>query len=392
MSPAASPPPVAPLSVLDLVPVSAGGTPGDAVRRSIDLARRAEAAGYHRYWLAEHHLSPGLAGASPAVTAALVASATERIRVGSGAVQLGHHTPLSVVEQFGLVEAAFPGRVDIGLGRSPSRPSVPPRGAGTAGGAPPAAAARPAPAGRRLESGLYLPPPYRHPPTGPVRDRTARMFELITLPGAEANGYARQVDDILGLLAGTHRVKAEGPVRAVPGEGARVEVWVVGSSAGESAEVAGARGLPFAASYHISPGTVLEAVDAYRKAFRPSAQLAQPRVLVSADVVVGTDDAHAAHLALPFGRWVLSSRVGEEGAIPFPSPAQAAAEPLTPAERELVADRVETQVVGSAATVAAKLRVLQEATGADELIVTTITHDHADRVRSYELLAREWYG
>ena len=166
---------------------------------------------------------------------------------------------------------------------------------------------------------------------------------------------------------------------------------MLGSSAGQSASVAGELGLRFAANYHVSPATVLEAVDAYRAAFRASADLDRPYVAVSADVVVGADDARARELATGFALWVRSIRRGE-GAIPFPTPEQAACHHWTDEDRALVADRVDTQFVGSPPTVAAGLERLQESTGADELIVTTITHDHADRVRSYELLAKEWLG
>lgn len=166
-------------------------------------------------------------------------------------------------------------------------------------------------------------------------------------------------------------------------------MWLLGSSGGESAQLAGARGLPFAANYHVSPASVLDAVAAYRAAFRPSATLAEPYLVVSADVVVADTDAEARRLATPYGPWVRSIRSGA-GAIPYPSPEQAAALPWTDADRQLVADRLDTRFVGAPETVAERLRTLRDVTGADELLVTTITHDHADRVRSYQLLAKEW--
>ena len=167
--------------------------------------------------------------------------------------------------------------------------------------------------------------------------------------------------------------------RSIPGEGADVQVWILGSSGGQSASVAGANGLRFAANYHVSPATVLEAVEGYRAAFRPSAELSQPYVSVSADVVV----------AAGYGPWVRSIRSGE-GAIQFPTPAQAREHAWTDTGRALVADRVDTQFVGSPGQVADQLERLRDATDADEVIVTTLTHDHADRVRSCQLLAREW--
>ena len=175
----------------------------------------------------------------------------------------------------------------------------------------------------------------------------------------------------------------------MPGEGAALQVWILGSSGGESAEVAGANGLRFAANYHVSPATVLEAVDGYRAAFRPSPVLRQPCVSVSADVVVADTEAGARELAAGYGLWVRSIRTAE-GAIQFPTPEQARRHVWSEADRELVADRVGTQFVGSPGQVADQLERLRDATEADELIVTTITHDHADRVRSYQLLAEEW--
>jgi alkanesulfonate monooxygenase SsuD/methylene tetrahydromethanopterin reductase-like flavin-dependent oxidoreductase (luciferase family) len=365
-----------PLSVLDLVPVSSGSTAAQALRDTLDLARNAEEFGYQRYWIAEHHLNPGVAGTSPALVVSLVAGATERIRVGSGAVQLGHHTPLSVVEQFGIVDALHPGRIDLGLGRSGG-----PRGLRQTPDGPNE--------GSYTDNGLYLPPKF----TGFAKLLGSPLFalhrSLLQQPGAETPAYTEQIDDILGLLGGTYRSADGITAHAVPGTGAGVEVWILGSSAGESAEVAGARGLPFAANYHVSPGTVLEAVQAYRKAFRPSAELAAPRVLVSADVVVGPDDDSARRLAAGYAPWVRSIRRGQ-GAIPFPTPQEADAHEWTPQDRELVADRVDTQFVGSPETVTERLAVLRDATEADELLITTITHDHRDRVRSYELLASAW--
>jgi alkanesulfonate monooxygenase SsuD/methylene tetrahydromethanopterin reductase-like flavin-dependent oxidoreductase (luciferase family) len=369
--------PDVPLSVLDLVPVSSGSDVAEAVRNTLDLARQAERFGYHRYWFAEHHLNPGVAGASPPVLIALVAGATTRIRLGSAGVQLAHRTPLAVVEEFGLIDALHPGRLDLGLGRS-GKQLVREYAA--------AAAQPPEPA--RPANGLLIPPR----PDFSSLARSARIgltFQLLQQPGAESPDYGEQVDDILALLGGTYQ-SAEGlEAHAVPGEGARPEIWILGSSGGQSASVAGRNSLRFAANYHVSPSSVLEAVEAYRRAFRSSDALPRPYVAVSADIVVAEDDATARELAAGYGLWVRSIRRAE-GAIPFPAPAEAAAHEWTDEDRTLVADRVDTQFVGSPATVAAELRRLQEATGADELVITTITHRHADRVRSYELLAEHW--
>ncbi|MFL5994116.1 MAG: LLM class flavin-dependent oxidoreductase [Streptomyces sp.] len=368
-----------PLGVLDLVPIPSGSTAADALRNSIDLARQAERLGYARYWFAEHHLNPGVAGTSPAVVLALTASATSTIRLGSGAVQLGHRTALSTVEEFGLIDALYPGRLDLGLGRSGGGPPGAPR--------TPLATATPVVDGR-APNGLRVPPrfSFEYLLGSP---RIALQRKLLLLPGARSQDYAEQIDDVLALLAGTYRSPEGVEAHVVPGEGADVEVWILGSSGGESAEAAGARGLRFAANYHVSPGTVLEAAEGYRAAFQPSDTLDKPYVSVSADVVVAEDDDTARELATGYGAWVRSIRTAE-GAIAFPTPEEARAHVWTDEDRALVQDRLDTQFVGSPGQVADRLEQLQEATGADELLITTITHDHPDRVRSYELLAQEW--
>ncbi|MEV8512204.1 MsnO8 family LLM class oxidoreductase [Dactylosporangium sp. NPDC051484] len=370
-----------PLSILDLAPVPSGSDAGGALRNSIDLARRAESFGYHRYWVAEHHFTDGVASAAPAVLIGLIAAATDRIRVGSGAVQVGHQTALSIVESFGLLDAVFPGRLDLGLGRSGQRRSE---------ALAAIAAPRPAP---RTESqvvdGLLIPPPFDYTAIA-ASPRWAVHAGLQQQPGAQSPDFAEVVDDIRALIAGTY-ARDGIDVHVTPGEGAKTELWILGSSAGQSAQVAGERGLPFAANYHVSPATILEAVGHYRSAFRPSEVLDRPYVLVSADVVVAPTTSEARELATPYGHWVHSIRSGR-GAIPFPTPAEARATPLTAEQQAQVQDRLDTQFVGTPAEVAEHLSILRAATDADELLVTTITHDHADRVRSFELLARHWFA
>lgn len=380
-----------PLTVLDLVPISTGSDAAQALRNSIELARYAEDLGYARYWFAEHHLNPGVAGTSPAVVIALIAGSTHRIRLGAGAVQLGHRTALSTVEEFGLIDALYPGRIDLGLGRSGAR-GRPGAGAGAGAGLRPGVSG-----GVRGEAGvtvdgLLIPPAFDFSRLL-ATPRFALIKTLLEQPGAEAQDYTGQVGDILALLRGTY-VSRDGAAAAhvVPGEGAALEPWILGSSGGESARVAGANGLRFAANYHVSPASVLEAVEGYRAAFEPAVDgygVAEPHVSVSADVVVAEDEDTARELAAGYGPWVRSIRTAE-GAIQYPSAAEAARYPWTDADRDLVADRLDTQFVGTAKQVADRLEVLRDATGADELIVTTITHDHADRVRSFELLAEEW--
>jgi len=374
-----------PLSVLDLSPVCEGSTPAQALRNTIDLARRCEAAGYRRYWVAEHHFTEGVASSSPAVLIAAIAAATSVIRVGSGAVQLGHQTAAVVAEAFGTLSGLYPGRIDLGLGRSMQKRREVVNaaeagfdGRGRSGGA----------GGARTVNGLLIPAHYSAAQMY-KSPRFAAQPALLQQAGAQSADFGEQVDDILAFLGGEFRTPSGLDMAAVPAVGADAEVWILGSSAGQSAQVAGALGLPFAANYHVSPSTVLEAVEAYRAAFRPSRVLSVPHVLVSADVMVAPTDDEAHSLAGGYPLWVRSIRCGD-GAMPFPSPDTVAAFIWTDADLALVADRVATQFVGSPAAVAGQLRVLREATGADELLVTSVTHAHADRVRSHELLAREW--
>jgi alkanesulfonate monooxygenase SsuD/methylene tetrahydromethanopterin reductase-like flavin-dependent oxidoreductase (luciferase family) len=372
-----------PLSVLDLSPVPAGGTPADALHNTIDLAQAAERAGYLRFWVAEHHLNTGVASSSTPVLVALLAAATERIRVGSGAVQLPNTPPLLVAEQFGTVAALHPGRVDLGLGRFDLQKLLARLRARSA-----AAGGAPAPPDRIVD-GLLLPTP------GAIVSDSATFATLAELLGVSADDptpdYHRQVADILSYIDGTATRSDGAPLPVLPAQGADLDVWVLGTSPGASAQAAGALGLPFAASYHLVPHTVLDTIEAYREAFRPSARLDRPHVLVSADVVVADDDETARELAAPYGEWVLGIRTGL-GALPYVTPAQALAREWTDAERAGVSDRVRTQFVGSAETVTGQLEVLAKVTGADELLVTSITTDHADRVRSHELLAKAWFG
>jgi alkanesulfonate monooxygenase SsuD/methylene tetrahydromethanopterin reductase-like flavin-dependent oxidoreductase (luciferase family) len=384
--PASAPPaPPVPLSILDLSPVPAGGTAGDALRNSLHLARVAERAGYLRYWVAEHHLVTGVASASPPVLVALLAAATERIRVGSGAALLPNTVPLQVAEQFGTVAAVHPGRVDLGLGRVDVSRLLR-RGEGRPRLAPPPGGPRPA----RVVDGLLV-PALPVPLPGADLSALGHALSLLGVPLDEAPpDYDAQVGEILDYLAGTATDADGRPLHALPAEGADLDVWILGSTPGSSARAAGRRGLPFAANYHVLPATVLDTAAAYREAFVPGA-LDRPHLMVSADVVVAGTDERARELAAPYGQWVLDVRAGR-GARPYATPAQARAREWTDAERAAVADRVDSQIVGSPETVVERLAALVRVTGADELLVTTITTEHADRVRSVELLARAWAG
>ena len=368
-----------PLSILDLAPISEGSDAATALLNTVDLAKHAEQWGYKRYWIAEHHFV-AVASSAPAVLIGQIAAATERIRVGAAAVQLGQTTAVAVAESFGMLDAFYPGRIDLGVGRSgprrrdPNKPRAPKPDLSTEW---------------RDVGGVVVPPPFdisalmRNP-------RLRAKMSVLTQQEAVPPDFGDQVCDILAMLDGSYRIAyQDGTVdaHATPGEGAGLTPWVFGSSKGQSAQVAGARGLPFVASYHITPSTALDAVDAYRAAFQPSAALAEPYVVVSADIVVADDSATARHLASSYGHWVHSIRAGD-GAIPYPDPDGVT--PLSDEENELVKDRTATQFVGDADEVADKLDTLRRVTDADELVITSVTHRYSDRLRSHELIAKRW--
>lgn len=362
-----------PLSVLDLVPVSSGSTAAAALHATVDLARAAERAGYARYWLAEHHLNPGVAGSAPTLVIGAVAAATSTIRVGSAATLVGNVRGLQIAETFGTLAALHGPRIDLGLGRS---------------GAPAPGTPKPpslAPREDEVVDGLLIPAPFdlRIAPGS----RFALQGELLGRVPGDVDRFEGDLELVRALFAGTW-TRDGAVVEAPPATGAPVELWIHGSTGGESARVAGALGLPYGANYHTSPGTVLASVEAYREAFRPGV-LDAPHVIVSADVVVGRTADEASELALGYGQWVWSIRSGV-GAIAYPTPDEARARPLDDEAAAAVADRLATRFVGDASHVADRLETLRRVTGADELLVTTITHDHAARVRSYELLAAEW--
>ncbi|AGM08675.1 alkanal monooxygenase (FMN-linked) [Amycolatopsis keratiniphila] len=320
-----------PLSVLDLSPVVAGGGVADSLRNTLDLARRTEALGYNRYWLAEHHNMPGIASSATAVMIGQVAAATERIRVGSGGVMLPNHAPLVVAEQFGTLEAFHPGRIDLGIGRAP---------------------------GTDQRTALAL--------RGPG--------------GLSAENFPQQFAELLAYFEHSD----QRAVNAVTAEGNKPPVWLLGSS-GFSARMAGELGLPFSFAHHFSAENTLPAVALYRDAFKPSDVLDEPYVMLGVSVVAAETDERAQYLAAPSGLTFLSLRKGRP--IPLPTPEEAAAYPYTDIERVFIEDRASSSVIGSPETVHKGLETLLADTGADELMITTMVHDQADRVRSYELVA-----
>jgi luciferase family oxidoreductase group 1 len=328
----------APLSVLDLCPVPTGVTTGEALRRSLDLARHVEAWGYQRIWVAEHHNMPGIASSAPAVLIGQMAAATSSIRVGSGGVMLPNHAPLVVAEQFGMLEGLYPGRVDLGIGRAPGTDQV---------------------------TALAL----------------RRSVEALS-----ADDFPEQLGALFGFFAGEFR---DGHplqrVRAIPAEGNQPALWLLGSS-GYSAQVAGLLGLPFAFAHHFSAANTEPALELYHRSFRPSAFLDEPYCLIGVAVVCAddTDRAHWLHGSSRLS--MVRLRSGRPSTLP--SPEEAAAHEYTPAELALTSQTTGSHVVGDPDEVVEQLRGLVERTGADELMITTNVFDHADRLRSYELIRR----
>ena len=319
------------LSVLDLAPVGQGSTAAAALQGSVELVRLAERLGYRRVWVAEHHNMPGIASSSPPVLIAHLAAATSTIRIGAGGVMLPNHPSLVVAEQFGMLEALHPGRIDLGIGRAPGTDPVT------------AAALR-----RRADA-------------------------------LGADEFPEQLRDLLAFFEGTHP-----QITAVPGKGYRPAIWILGSS-DFGARVAGTLGLPFSFAHHFAPANTEAAVEIYRESFRPSEELDQPYVMLGVPVVCADSDERARWLAGPSSVSFVRLRQGRP--MPLPSPEEAAAYTFTPFERELLRSWTRPQVVGSPQTVHAGLDELAARTGADELMLTTFVHGVEDRLRSYELVA-----
>jgi luciferase family oxidoreductase group 1 len=351
-----------PLSVLDLCPVPTGEPAGEALRRSIDLARSAEQWGLRRFWVAEHHNLPGIASSAPAVLAGQIAAATSAIHVGSGGVMLPNHPPLTVAEQFGTLEALHPGRIDLGIGRAPGTDRATARALRRSVD-PLAAADFPA---QLAELRGYFTGPAA---TGPAETRPAATGPSPTDPSPTG--------------------QPDGPIRAIPAEGNAPTMWLLGST-GYSAEIAARLGLPFAFAYQLSAANARPALALYRRAFQPSAQLAQPYALISVFALCADDGDKARWLHGPARLSALRQRVGRPSTVP--SPQEAAARRYSTAQQDVMAEVTASHVVGDPATVAERLSRIVDASGADELMVTTTTFAHADRVASYELLARAMAG
>jgi luciferase family oxidoreductase group 1 len=324
-----------PLSVLDLAPIVEGGDAASALAHTLDLARHAEAWGYRRYWVAEHHNMDGVASSATAVLVGHIAAGTQRIRVGSGGIMLPNHAPLVVAEQFGTLATLFPGRIDLGLGRAP----------GT--------------------------------------DRATMHALRRHLASEDAESFPRDVLELQGYLSEAGGRQA---VRAIPGVGTQVPIWLLGSSL-YSAQLAAHLGLPFAFASHFAPEQLLQALEVYRGGFQPSAEWPQPHAMVAVNVVAADTDAQAARLFTSIQQRFLGMLRGRRGPLPRPiHPAELQAL-WTPEEEVGVQRMLAASAVGSPASVRAQLEAIVQRTAADELIVAGAVHDHAARLRSYELLA-----
>ena len=327
-----------PLSVLDLAPVSEGSDPRHALRNSLDLAPRVERLGFTRYWVAEHHNMVGIASSEPAVLLAHIASVTSSIRIGSGGVMLPNHASLVVAEQFGMLEALHPGRVDLGIGRAPGTDQL-----------------------------------------------TARALRRAGAFGFGADDFPDQLVELFGYFDGRW---PEGhpyaSITATPARGYRPSIWMLGSS-DYGAHAAGVLGLPYSFAHHFSSANTESAVRTYRESFTPSGVIDEPYLMLGVSVVCAESDERARWVASPGSLSFVRLRSGRPGK--FPSPEEASAYEFSPGEQALIDSRGSSQIIGGPEAVRAGLTELAEQYEADELMVTTMAHSHEDRVRSYELLA-----
>ncbi|MBC4014652.1 LLM class flavin-dependent oxidoreductase [Siccirubricoccus deserti] len=319
-----------PLSVLDLSPIPEGSDAGDALRNSLGLARHAEALGYRRYWMAEHHNMPGIASAATAVALAHIGAGTSRIRIGAGGIMLPNHAPLLVAEQFGTLAALHPSRVELGLGRAPGS------------------------------------------------DMAAARAMRRNLDG-DADRFPQDVIELMNYFRPAEPGQA---LQAVPGAGLEVPIWILGSST-YGAQLAAMLGLPFAFASHFAPAMMWEAMTVYRERFRPSAQLAAPCVMLGVNVFAADTDAEARRLFSSLQQAFINLRRGRPGKLPAP------VEGFTPdpAARNMLENALACSVVGGPEAIRQGLAEFAERTGADELMVTAQIHDPAARLRSFAITA-----
>ncbi|MFI4933269.1 MAG: LLM class flavin-dependent oxidoreductase [Caulobacterales bacterium] len=326
-----------PLSILDLSPIVVGGDAGQALRNSRDLAAHAERWGYRRFWMAEHHNMAGVASAATAVALGFVAEGTNTIRIGAGGIMLPNHAPLVIAEQFGTLSALYPGRIDLGLGRAPGTDQL-----------------------------------------------TAQALRR-TLAG----NVDRFPNDVLELMGYFEPAVPGQAVRAVPGEGQDIEVWILGSST-YGAQLAAALGLPYAFASHFAPAQMEDALEIYRRQFRPSARLAKPYVMLGLNVIAAETDKEAALLFTSLQQAFVNLRTGRPGRLPPPiDPGEFGRDPRV---QHMVQEVLSRAVVGSPETVRRGFEAFARRTGADEIMVTAQIYDHSARLRSFELTAQVSQG
>ena len=326
----------APLSILDLAPITAGGDAARALRNSLDLAQHAEGWGYRRYWVAEHHNMDGVASSATAVLVGYIAGATKTIRVGSGGVMLPNHAPLVIAEQFGTLATLYPGRIDLGLGRAPGTDRL-----------------------------------------------TMRALRRHLAASDEEEGFPRDVQELQAYLGDGG---PDQPVRAIPGIGTRVPIWLLGSSL-YSAQLAAYLGLPFAFASHFAPDMLLQALQVYRSTYRPSTEWPRPHAMVGVNVIAAEGDDEAAWLFTSLQQRFLGMQRGQRGPLPKPIDPALLESMWTAQEKHGVQRMLAATAVGSPHSVRRQLDAIVEQTAADELIVAGAIHDHAARLRSYQLLA-----
>ena len=318
-----------PLSVLDLAPIVEGGTAAQAFANSLDLAQHAERWGYKRFWLAEHHSMPGVASAATSIVIAHVAAGTKTIRVGAGGIMLPNHSPLVIAEQFGTLASLFPGRIDLGVGRAPGSDQL---------------------TSRALR---------RNP--------------------AAADTFPQDVVELMGWFQPPQPGQA---VRAVPGAGLDVPIWILGSSL-FGAQLAAALGMPYAFASHFAPAMMEQALEIYRARFEPSPRLERPHVMLGLNVFAADSDDEARRLFTSLQQAFINLRRGRPG--PLPPPAEGFYETLLPHEKQMLAEMLSAAVVGDPDTVRRGIEAFVARTGADELMITSQAFDHAARLRSFEI-------
>lgn len=325
------------LSILDLAPICAGRTAAQSLANTLDLAQHAEAWGYKRYWLAEHHSMPGIASAATSIVIGYIVAGTKTIRVGAGGIMLPNHAPLVIAEQFGTLSTLYPDRIDLGLGRAPG-----------------------------------------------TDQRT--MLALRRNLGGEVDRFPRDVLELQAYLAAPDAATREitGGVRAIPGEGTVVPIWLLGSSL-YSAQLAAALGLPFAFAAHFAPGDMLDALAVYRRTFKPSAALQKPHAMLALNVFAAESDAAAQFLFTSLQQAFLNLRRGQPGKLPAPVDGFEAL--CNPSEKAMLAQALACSVVGSPETVRRGVAQFIAQTQADEIIATAMIHDHAARLHSFEILS-----